>query len=215
MRRRKVLAGIGSLAAGGAAIISTGAFTQIDSEHDMSINVAPNSNSYLTIEAENTPNGSEYVDDSGDVVSLNFPRVNDRADSKFSYLLTIKNTGTQAVRVGADMDSSTLPSGLGIFAEGPPGDNSLEPRSHIQPNSSDPAPPGGNPHPYSYGSATGGGFDAWDDPVHLESGERVRGIGVAWDLNNVDSDSDNDLDDDLNGDWLIDIRAQDLDYEGA
>jgi hypothetical protein len=51
MERRKFLIGLGSLAAGGAATVGTGAFTTASAERTMEVSVAPDSSAYLEIQA--------------------------------------------------------------------------------------------------------------------------------------------------------------------
>jgi hypothetical protein len=222
MERRKFLIGAGSLAAGSAAAMGTGAFTSVEANRDVSIGVTGDASAYLRITREDTPNGNEYVENTSDGIALNFDSVNTQADSKFSNLLRVQNEGTQIVRVGVDHEASDLPAGFGVFAEGPLNDGSLLPKQNVQPHSGD--NPGsslvdsdgdGNTNykvsSGSYSSppsnstiATGAGFDFWDDPVDLEVGEAVENIGVAWDANDVDFDE-------LDGSHSIVIRAAAVD----
>jgi len=205
-KRRKFLAGLGALASGSAAAVGTGAFTSTRANRDVSIGVTGDASAYLQITREDTPNGNEYVKATGDGVALSFPNANDQADTKFANLLKVQNEGTQIVRVGVDMDASDLPAGFGVFAEGA-GSGDLYPKNDVQPTPSDvpgsslidvdgdggtdykaasgsdnPSGPAGGPD----GGATGAGFDYPSDPVHLEVGEAVENIGVAWDANDVD-----------------------------
>lgn len=193
MQRRKFLIGFGALTAGSAAAIGTGAFTGIVAERNVDIDVRGDANAFLQIEAEDSPNAGAYVvTDGNGVVGLNFDSVNRDADSKFANLLRIQNEGTQEVRVGVDHDDSDLPSGFGVFAEGPTGDGSLTPKPEVHNNTG------------SGAGDTGGGFDFDDDPVHLEAGEAVENIGVAWDRGNVDFDE-------LDGSHSLVIKAEVLD----
>jgi len=226
MQRRKFLIGAGSLAAGSAAAMGTGAFTSVEANRDVSIGVTGDASAYLRITREDTPNGNEYVENTSDGIALNFDSVNTQADSKFSNLLRVQNEGTQIVRVGVDHEASDLPAGFGVFAEGPLNDGSLLPKESVQPFSGDNPgsskvdSDGDGTNDYkissaSYASAqdipsnpapiaTGAGFDFWNDPVDLEVGEAVENIGVAWDANNVDFDE-------LDGSHSIVIRAAAVD----
>jgi hypothetical protein len=62
MRRRKLLAGLGSLAAGGAAVMGTGAFETAEINRDVSVNVAADSAGFVEIQALN----EKYASGTGD-----------------------------------------------------------------------------------------------------------------------------------------------------
>ncbi|MFW6376485.1 MAG: hypothetical protein ACOC0F_00780 [archaeon] len=62
MKRRKVLLGLGSLAAGGAAAMGTGAFTTAEADRTMDVNVAADSAGFVEIEALN----ETYASGTGD-----------------------------------------------------------------------------------------------------------------------------------------------------
>lgn len=53
VKRRKVLIGLGSLAAGGAATMGTGAFTTSSTERTMNVNVAADASGFVEILAQN------------------------------------------------------------------------------------------------------------------------------------------------------------------
>ncbi len=107
---------MGSLAAAGAATIGTGAFTSVQADRTVSVSVADDANAFLAIEPEsNSPNANEYVDTSGNAVSLDFTStdapgngqgINDNATTEFDDLLRITNQGTQGVYVGYGGDGS-------------------------------------------------------------------------------------------------------------
>jgi hypothetical protein len=62
MQRRKYLAALGSLAAGGAAIGGTGAFTQVSANRGVSVNLANDNNAYLALKSSSNRNrNDEYV----------------------------------------------------------------------------------------------------------------------------------------------------------
>lgn len=67
MRRRKFLLGTGALAAGGAATLGSGAFSRVESQRDVTIEVAEDPDAYLGLEPAETPNGQNfaYIDDYG------------------------------------------------------------------------------------------------------------------------------------------------------
>jgi hypothetical protein len=112
MQRRKFLVGMGSLAAGGAAAMGTGAFTSVTANRGIEVDTADDSDAFLAIEADNTENADEYVNTNGGTISLDFTNtnnsgypgggsgVNANGVTVFDDLLNITNQGTQTVIVG-------------------------------------------------------------------------------------------------------------------
>lgn len=62
MERRKFLIGTGALAAGGAAALGSGAFSRVESQRQVSIEVANDADAYLGFKLLDTPNSNNYVD---------------------------------------------------------------------------------------------------------------------------------------------------------
>jgi len=62
MERRKFLIGTGALAAGGAAALGSGAFSRVESQRQVSIEVANDANAYLGMKLLDTPNSNNFVD---------------------------------------------------------------------------------------------------------------------------------------------------------
>jgi hypothetical protein len=106
MQRRKYLAAVGSLAAAGAAGLGTGAFTSVEANRDLEVQVSDDADALLSIKEIPGPN-SEYVDTSDDGVSIDISSnaggtgLNDNATTKIKDLLRIRNQGTQEVYVWA------------------------------------------------------------------------------------------------------------------
>ncbi|MDL0125258.1 DUF1102 domain-containing protein [Halobacterium salinarum] len=110
MQRRKFIAGVGSLAAAGAAGIGTGAFTSVTATRDIDVEVADDASAYLRLEGTGGSN-SDYVTDDGDggtlAISLDSDNstsgggngVNPDALTEIDDLFTIENQGTQEVDV--------------------------------------------------------------------------------------------------------------------
>jgi len=68
MNRRNFVAGLGALTAGGGAALGTGAFSSVEAERSVSVEVADDANAYLALEAT-----SEYATENGDgVLELDF-----------------------------------------------------------------------------------------------------------------------------------------------
>jgi len=65
MQRRNLLIGMGSIAAGGAATIGTGAFTSVEADRSVDVNVSDDAGAYLRLEGNGGEN-SEYVTQNGD-----------------------------------------------------------------------------------------------------------------------------------------------------
>jgi len=123
--RRKFLIGMGSLAAGSAAAVGSGAFTSVSANRDVEIDVEGDASAFLQItpakEGEsNTPNAAEYVETGEDgTVYLDFSNtdesvegaggsgLNNDATTIFDNLLDFTNQGTQDIEVGVVNDGST------------------------------------------------------------------------------------------------------------
>lgn len=108
--RRNVLIGLGSLVAGGGALLGTGAFTTVTAERTVNVETAGDVNAFLGIEpfetdGEDSDNAAEYVDTSGDTVVIDITDqgnggVNEDAITALDRLLKVTNNGTQTVQVG-------------------------------------------------------------------------------------------------------------------
>lgn len=104
MDRRKFLAGIGSLTAGSAVAMGTGAFSYVRADRDMSVSVESDDSAYLKLDGST----SEYASGASDgQLELQFDGSNGQngsglnadADSRFDNVFKIKNQGTNTVRV--------------------------------------------------------------------------------------------------------------------
>ncbi|WP_053946946.1 DUF1102 domain-containing protein [Halolamina sediminis] len=108
MQRRKFIAGLGSLTAAGAAGISTGAFTSVQADRNVAVEVADDSDAFLQLEPADGPNG-EYATTSGGTLAIDLSGsnptdaggtgVNTRAITVIERMFAIENQGTQAVDV--------------------------------------------------------------------------------------------------------------------
>jgi len=129
MERRKFVIGLGSLAAGGAAATGTGAFTSVSADRGLDINSVDDSDAFLSLEPEDSPNGDEYVEDDGTAISINLRDsdeggygVNTNAQTLFRNLFKITNKGSQKVYVWAE----GLPDDVSMFHDDPDGENYKE-----------------------------------------------------------------------------------------
>ncbi|MDQ2054472.1 hypothetical protein [Halobellus sp. H-GB7] len=109
MQRRKFVVGLGSLAAGGAAAMGTGAFTTVESERYTSVGTSGDAQAFLALEG-NSGGNSGYIKDDGTgdgelLIDMNGNSKPDgngfpfNAESTVDYLFKITNKGTQAVGV--------------------------------------------------------------------------------------------------------------------
>jgi hypothetical protein len=125
MERRKFLIGAGSLAAGAAAATGTGAFTSVSANRGLSVSVSDDADSLLGIIKEDSDNADEYVDDSGNTLSIDISTlvdepesggsngVNDNAYTVIRSLFEVKNQGSQEVYVWAE----GLPEEVRLFSD--------------------------------------------------------------------------------------------------
>ncbi|WP_139042954.1 hypothetical protein [Halorubrum tropicale] len=113
MDRRKFVIGAGSLAAGGAAAMGTGAFSSVEADRPFEITVADDDVAYLTLTPnDNHPNGN-YAKGNNNVFRLDFDGnnqvdgggVNGEAVSDFKSVFQIKNQGTQEVGIYVELGS--------------------------------------------------------------------------------------------------------------
>ena len=96
-----MLAGLGSLAAGGAAAMGSGAFATTTVDRGLNVQVAGDSNAYLGLE-EN----SEYASLNGNQLTLQFDGsnnqrgngLNEDSDTQFRNVFKVINNGTNAIR---------------------------------------------------------------------------------------------------------------------
>lgn len=113
MKRRDAIIGIGGLMAGSGALVGTGAFTSVQADRSVSVETATDSAAALQIikaqddAGDPTPNGDEYIDDSGGTIEIDLTGtsngatgVNQNAITNIDRLLQVTNNGTQEVAVG-------------------------------------------------------------------------------------------------------------------
>jgi hypothetical protein len=119
MQRRKYLAALGSLAAGGAAIGGTGAFTSSLNERSVKVDVVGDPNGYLGItptdERASLQNGQLYLNFSG---SLNGATgLNPNSRTAFHDLFEIRNQGSNRVVTCVGVKKSHAYIGTGFQAK--------------------------------------------------------------------------------------------------
>ncbi|MGB9964500.1 hypothetical protein [Halobacterium hubeiense] len=99
MQRRKFIAGMGSLAAAGAAGIGTGAFSSVSANRDVSVSVVGDGDAYLRM----VPDGSQYASlaNNGEL-TISFDSLNANATSEFYDVFAIQNKGDQNIALFLD-----------------------------------------------------------------------------------------------------------------
>jgi hypothetical protein len=116
--------GMGSLTAGGAATIGSGAFESVRAERDLSVGLADDANAYLSLDASI----SVYAEENNGIISLQFDGsnggqngdgLNDRADTTFANVFKLENQGTNEIRVQLGSDDQNPP--IGQLPDGPMG----------------------------------------------------------------------------------------------
>ncbi len=118
MRRRKYLLGLGSLAAGGAAAMGTGAFTSVEADRTVNVKVAGDAEAYLGLQQTSNPNSQDYIHKDSGEITLALANsdnggsgFNQRATTWIDDVLQVRNQGTQTinfwVKFNATEDGST------------------------------------------------------------------------------------------------------------
>jgi hypothetical protein len=107
MNRRQVLAAIGALGGGGAVVTGTGAFTSVEANRDVSVQVADDSSALLRMAAAGEGNDGYITTDGGELgIDLTSDNdavggegVNADATTVIADLFEIQNQGTQEIEV--------------------------------------------------------------------------------------------------------------------
>jgi hypothetical protein len=126
MQRRKLLTAMGSLAAGGAAAMGTGAFTSVSANRTVNVSVADDANALLALEQAGTGPNSQYAEVSDGEVTIDLDNsdtanggsgVNGNAVTNVLDIFKIRNQGTQPVAVFVDPYDGVRPFSVNAFNE--------------------------------------------------------------------------------------------------
>ncbi|UWG46459.1 DUF1102 family protein [Halanaeroarchaeum sp. HSR-CO] len=117
MQRRKFLATVGSLTAGSAAAMSTGAFTQATARRDVSVGVTGDAAAYLELN-----DYSEYAYYDGGQLKLDFGELNQDADFRFYDVFQIRNPTDEPIAILLDAGGQ-VPDEVGQYFKGTLFDN--------------------------------------------------------------------------------------------
>ena len=107
MKRRNLILGLGSVSLAGASVFGSGAFSSVQADRDVTVNVAGDDEAYLALEPAEGPNG-DYASIEDGTLALNFDGsaegvdgqgFNAEATTRVDEVFTITNQGTQTVGV--------------------------------------------------------------------------------------------------------------------
>ncbi|MFC7072310.1 hypothetical protein ACFQJ7_05405 [Halovenus rubra] len=107
MKRRKFLIGAGALAAGGATALGTGAFSRVEAERTVSIDVETDSNAYLGLsKLSNSSNSQQFAEVSDGKLSVNIgdsgnggSGVNPDSTTYFDDMFQLSNNGVAEANI--------------------------------------------------------------------------------------------------------------------
>ncbi|MXR50747.1 hypothetical protein GRX03_03890 [Halovenus sp. WSH3] len=125
MERRKFLIGAGSLAAGGAAALGSGAFTSVQADRTVSVSTAADNDAFLALDPSNSTNQAYASNAGSGAVTINLDSdagvegtgVNRNSTTQINDIFKVRNQGTQPVVVYVDpssIENPTTSDGFGI-----------------------------------------------------------------------------------------------------
>ena len=138
MQRRKFILGLGATAASGATVLGSGAFTSVEADRDITVEVADDAYAFLALKST-----SHYAVDDGGTLAIDLSPdnptdaggqgVNARADTVIYEVFKIENQGTQDVGItftgeNADQEGPSLTladEDSGMTVEISPEDNAV------------------------------------------------------------------------------------------
>lgn len=119
MNRRRFIGGLGAVLGGGGTLVGTGAFSSTEADRDVTVQVAQEDQSYLSLIASSSANGafSSNQSSAGNQLMLDFDDsivtyqdsgegVGKNSKYEFDDVFRVRNRGTQTIYVNLD-DVST------------------------------------------------------------------------------------------------------------
>jgi len=110
MNRRNVLVGLGAVAAGGGAVLGTGAFSSVQADRQVAVTTAGDGSALLGLSVDTSYNGissdSPTGTNSETIIDINLDDINDDAVTTFDAALTVDNGGSD--QVSLNIDTSNL-----------------------------------------------------------------------------------------------------------
>ena len=123
MKRRNFILGAGTAAASGAAVLGSGAFSSVEADRDIAVEVASDADSFLRLAPCDGPNGDYVVGADDGTMALDLTGSNDQVDgdgvnaeavTTIDNVFEIANQGTQDVCVDFEVDVPQIPSGAEV-----------------------------------------------------------------------------------------------------
>lgn len=127
INRRNVLVGIGALGIGGGALFSSGAFTTVEADREVDLNVQNDDEALLALEAgEHGENIIGTTDDGleAEVIKLEQDDLNENAETRFEKALDVENNGDRTVEFYVE-DNGDLGDGEILDFRNNDGDESI------------------------------------------------------------------------------------------
>jgi len=112
LNRRNALLALGTIAAGSGTALATGAFSSVNADRTVTVNVASDAEAVLSLEVNDRYTGLSGGD--GDVIRLDFTQINRRARTTFEDALTIGNHGSNDLELRLDIDDDDLDGIIGF-----------------------------------------------------------------------------------------------------
>ena len=127
INRRNVLVGIGALGIGGGALFSSGAFTTVEADREVDLNVRDDGEALLALkEGEHGGNIIGTTDDGleAEVIKLEQDDLNENAETRFEEALDVENNGDRTVEFYVE-DNGDLGDGEILDFRNNDGDDSI------------------------------------------------------------------------------------------
>ncbi|MEF8915687.1 hypothetical protein [Natronomonas sp.] len=127
MQRRKFVVGLGSLAAGGAAVMGTGAFSNFQGSRDAAFSIAADNNAFVGLSAPNSLENGEHAGvGSNNELSIYFNSnsqvggngLNPDGETWFDEVFQVTNQGTQPVDLMVDDDALAQSENIVFYVNG-------------------------------------------------------------------------------------------------
>lgn len=128
MQRRKFIVGVGSLAAGSAAAVGTGAFSNFQGDRDATFSIAADNNAFLGLSAPNGPleNGEHASIQANNELAIHFNSssstggngLNPDAETWFDEVFRVTNQGTQPIDLMVDDDDLAHSEDIVFYVDG-------------------------------------------------------------------------------------------------
>ena len=125
MKRRNFLVGVGGTAVGASALVGSGAFSRVESDRAVDIEVATDEYAYLGMKplGEDYPNSDNYVelDDKGHITidigeNPHYGQgVNSNSKTWFDFMFELCNQGKDDVYISLDDENAEIKDGAEIY----------------------------------------------------------------------------------------------------